>query len=139
MLTAHNFDDNAETILYRIIKGTGIVGLQGILPKRENFYRPLITIKRTEIEQYCKTHQLKPNNDDSNNDRIHKRNLIRHDILPLLEQINPEVKTALNTLGEIAISETDIVKEYITSLETDLFDGETIKTPQFLKLTKGYL
>ena len=52
VFTAHNYDDNAETILYRIIKGTGTVGLQGILEQRDIFYRPLLKISREEIKKY---------------------------------------------------------------------------------------
>ncbi len=135
VLTAHNFDDNAETILYRIAKGTGIVGLKGILPNRDCFYRPLINITRAEIEKYCRENGLSPNNDDSNKDRVHKRNLIRHDILPLLEKINPDVKKALNSLGQIAVSESEIIDEYIGEISKDLFDEDKIKTPLFAKLS----
>ena len=53
VFTAHNYNDNAETVLYRIIKGTGIVGLQGIAEHRDIFYRPLLSMKRDDIEKYC--------------------------------------------------------------------------------------
>ena len=66
VLTAHNKDDNAETILYRIIKGTGLVGLKGISEKRQYFYRPLLKTKRSEIVEYCTANNLTPNNDSSN-------------------------------------------------------------------------
>ena len=135
VFTAHNYNDNAETILYRISKGTGIVGLQGILPKRGKYYRPVLDIKRDEIEQYCKENNLSPNIDDSNEDRVHKRNLIRHDILPLLSEINPDIIKSLNSLGKISISEEEIVGEYLSKINKDLFDGEKIKTKEFLKLS----
>lgn len=137
LFTAHNFDDNAETILYRIIKGTGVVGLKGILPKRGKFYRPLLTTTRAEIEKYCVDNNLCPNDDSSNTEKIHKRNLIRHDILPLLSEINPDVKNALNSLGIIAQSESDIVDEYISEISENLFDGETIKTQEYMKYSKA--
>lgn len=54
IFTAHNFDDNAETILYRITKGTGTIGLQGIAENRDIFYRPLLTTTRAEIENILK-------------------------------------------------------------------------------------
>ena len=54
VFTAHNFDDNAETVLYRIIKGTGTIGLQGISEHRGIFYRPLLKTTRSEIEEYIK-------------------------------------------------------------------------------------
>ena len=54
VFTAHNFDDNAETVLYRIIKGTGTVGLEGISEHRDIFYRPLLNVSRENIEKICK-------------------------------------------------------------------------------------
>ncbi len=102
VFTAHNYDDNAETVLYRIIKGTGIEGLKGIAEHRDIFYRPLLNTTRAEIEQYCKDNDLKPNNDSSNEDTKYRRNLIRKKILPLMREINPKVTDALNSLSQIA-------------------------------------
>lgn len=102
VFTAHNYNDNAETVLYRIIKGTGIVGLQGIAEHRDIFYRPLLSMKRDDIEKYCKDNNLTPNNDSSNENTKYKRNLIRKKILPLMQEINPKVIVALNSLSEIA-------------------------------------
>lgn len=107
VFTAHNYDDNAETVLYRIIKGTGITGLQGIAEQRDIFYRPLLTMKREEIENYCLEHGLQPNKDSSNEDTKYKRNLIRKKILPLMREINPKVTDALNSLSEIASEDCD--------------------------------
>ena len=102
VFTAHNFCDNAETVLYRIIKGTGTAGLQGISEKREIFYRPLLKVSRDEIEKYCKDNNLRPNNDSSNNDITYKRNLIRKKLIPLMKDINPNVIGAINSLSQIA-------------------------------------
>lgn len=102
VFTAHNYDDNAETVLYRIIKGTGIAGLQGIAEHRDIFYRPFLTMKRDDIERYCKENGLKPNKDSSNENIKYKRNLIRKKILPILREINPKVTDAINSLSEIA-------------------------------------
>ena len=105
VFTAHNFNDNAETVLYRIIKGTGTIGLQGISEKREIYYRPLLSTTRDEIEKYCKDNNLTPNIDSSNADTKYKRNLIRHKILPLMQEINPKVICAINSLSKIAKEE----------------------------------
>lgn len=102
VFTAHNFNDNAETVLYRIIKGTGTIGLQGILEHRDIYYRPLLSTTRKEIEEYCLQNGLKPNQDSSNEDTKYKRNLIRKEILPLMEKINPNVIEAINSLSKIA-------------------------------------
>lgn len=111
VFTAHNYDDNAETVLYRIIKGTGIAGLQGIQEKREIFYRPLLPVKRVDIEQYCKSNNLTPNKDSSNENIKYKRNLIRKKILPLMKEINPSVSKSLNSLSELAKNDIDIIKK----------------------------
>ena len=114
VFTAHNFDDNAETVLYRIIKGTGTTGLQGIAEKREIFYRPLLSVSRAEIEKYCSENHLKPNRDSSNNDTKYKRNLIRHKILPLMREINPKVSYALNSLSELCMQDNELISKYLT-------------------------
>ncbi len=112
-LTAHNADDNAETVLYRIIKGTGISGLSAIQEKRGIFYRPLISVYRSEIEQYCSENNLTPNIDSSNSNIKYKRNLIRQKILPKCEIINQNCKEAINSLSAIAQEENELIKEYI--------------------------
>ena len=102
VFTAHNYNDNAETVLYRIIKGTGTQGLQGISETRDIYYRPLLNVSREKIENYCLLNGLNPNKDSSNEDIKYKRNLIRIEILPLMQEINPNVIDAINSLSQIA-------------------------------------
>ncbi len=113
VFTAHNFDDNAETVLYRIIKGTGTIGLQGIAEHRDIFYRPLLGATREEIEKYCRLNELTPNVDSSNYNTNYKRNFIRHKILPILREINPKVSEALNTLSKIAQDDNQLIDNYL--------------------------
>ena len=131
VFTAHNAEDNAETVLYRIIKGTGIEGLCAISEHRGYFYRPLLHVSRAEIEQYCLNHNLTPNIDSSNNDIRYKRNLIRHKIIPVLREINKETVSALNTLSEIATEETELLNEYVQNVST--LTGNS--TTKFIKLS----
>ena len=136
VFTAHNFDDNAETILYRIIKGTGTYGLEGICENRDIFYRPLLTISRKTIEHYCKENKLTPNNDSSNLNTNYKRNFIRHKILPLMKEINPNVVDAINSMSEIAKENNQLINHYLSN---DLLT--TTKTEQkhiIYKLLKDY-
>ncbi len=119
IFTAHNFDDNAETVIYRIIKGTGTVGLQGIAEHRDIFYRPLLSVSRAEIENYCSENNLNPNKDSSNENIKYKRNLIRKKIIPLMKEINPNVINAVNSLSEIAKEEFDNQKFKIRQLLID--------------------
>ncbi|MDR1327650.1 MAG: tRNA lysidine(34) synthetase TilS, partial [Heliobacteriaceae bacterium] len=117
VLTAHNYDDNAETVLYRIIKGTGIKGLEGIPEQRGIFYRPLLGVTRAQIEEYCRTNGLKPNNDASNDNTRYKRNLIRHKILPLMREINADVVKSLNSLSQVAAFDNRLLDEYLETLD----------------------
>ena len=135
VFTAHNKDDNAETVLYRTIKGTGLFGLKGISEKRNLFYRPLLKISRKEILEYCNINNLAPNNDSSNLDIKYSRNYLRLNIIPALEKINPNIKEALNSLAEIAISENAIIEEYLTTIKYKLFDEDRLKTEEYKKLS----
>lgn len=140
VFTAHNFDDNAETVLYRIIKGTGIAGLQGIAERRDIYYRPLLSISREEIEKYCRQNNLHPNNDSSNSDTKYKRNLIRHKILPLMKEINPKVTNAINSLSDIAKQEdeqTNSIRQMLIDNKLD-YDCKKIKEiQQFIEENKN--
>lgn len=88
--TAHNADDNAETVLLHLVRGTGLQGLSGIQPRRGNVVRPLLTITRQEIEEYLTEHALSHIEDSSNSDTIYTRNYLRHRVIPLLRELNPQ-------------------------------------------------
>lgn len=137
VFTAHNYDDNAETLLYRIVKGTGIVGLKGITERRGFFYRPLLETKRCEILDYCSENNLAPNNDSSNSNTVYRRNYLRLNVIPALEKINPNVKDAINVLSEIAKSDNDIIEEYLTPIKKRIFNGDKILPDEYKKLSKA--
>jgi tRNA(Ile)-lysidine synthase len=101
--TAHTLDDQAETVLMRILRGTGVRGLAGIAPEQKEKFmvRPLLGITRAEIETYLNSLDQSWRNDSSNLDLAHTRNRVRHTLLPLLEkEFNPAIR---ETLGELAI------------------------------------
>lgn len=133
LFTAHTKSDTAETLIYRITKGTGIKGLQGIAPKLGKIYRPMLDISRKEVEEYCKNNNLNANFDSSNNNNDYARNFIRNKVLPLLNEINPQVEKSLNSLSILAFEEEQIIKEYINSL--NLYEKEKIKTEIFKNLS----
>lgn len=136
IFTAHNKNDNAETLIYRICKGTGIRGLCGIAENRGIYYRPLLQISREKIEKYCSDFNLKPNNDSSNSDTSYKRNFIRAEILPKLnKKINPNTIEMVNSLSNAAREDTAIVEEYLNQLYTKIKQDNKIKTQEFLKLS----
>ena len=87
---AHNADDQAETILFRVLRGTGTDGLAGIAYERKergfSVIRPILDIPRKEIEEYCREHDLSPVEDHTNHQSIYTRNKIRLELLPELEK-----------------------------------------------------
>jgi tRNA(Ile)-lysidine synthase len=87
--TAHHLDDQAETFLINLVRGTGIAGLHGIPVKNGHIIRPLMFAYRKDIEQYALRHQISYRMDDSNNETKYLRNKIRHEVIPLLRSINP--------------------------------------------------
>ena len=87
--TAHTADDNAETVLMHLVRGTGLKGLGGIAPSRGNLIRPMLTVTREEVERFLKEYFIPHVEDSSNASDTFLRNRIRHGVLPLLQQENP--------------------------------------------------
>lgn len=127
----HHADDNAETVLHRVIRGTGIRGLSGIprsRPIREGceirFVRPLLSFRRAEIMAYLDQRAVSYRTDASNEVGDHTRNRIRHQVLPLLsEQFNPQVVDALNRLAEQAAG----LEDYLTETAERMLAAVTIE------------
>ncbi len=97
LATAHHADDNVETVLFKIFRGTGMNGLHGILPQQGKILRPLLFAKRDEILSYAKENQLEWVEDSSNESTKYTRNYIRHEVLPILKQIFPSVSENLGS------------------------------------------
>ena len=139
ILTAHTKTDNVETILYRIIKGTGLKGLTGIPAKRNlnslTVYRPMLKISREEILQYCKENNLNPNNDSSNQNTDYQRNKIRHKLIPDLKEYNNGVENAVERLIELANDNENILNEFLTPIKAEIFNGQTFDTAKFSKVS----
>ena len=98
----HTADDQAETVLFRILRGTGVEGLAGIPYRRDCFIRPLLDVRRAEILSFLRRRHVEFVSDPSNMDRHYARVRIRHDILPLLGRENPRVSEALLGLAREA-------------------------------------
>ena len=102
LATAHHQDDVIETFLINLSRGSGIKGLSGIQPKSGRIIRPMLFSNRAEILDYCYRMKIEYRTDSSNMDVVYKRNLIRHQIIPLLEDVNPAFrKNALKTIGNL--------------------------------------
>lgn len=117
--TGHTLDDQAETVLMRVLRGAGAKGLAGISPlhTEKRLVRPLLEITRKEIEEYLS--QLKQNwrEDSSNLDLVHTRNRVRHQLLPVLERdFNPNLRQTLADLAEVARAETEYWQRKVVEL-----------------------
>jgi len=107
----HTADDRVETVLLNIVRGTGIDGLAGIPPVREQVVRPLIALSRLEILEYLGQNSLPYRTDPTNLKPDYARNRVRLELIPLLEsRFNPRVRKALLSLSEIASAEADLAR-----------------------------
>ncbi len=143
---AHQADDQAETILINFLRGAGAAGLKGILPVRDNYFiRPLLTVRRNEIERYCDEMRLPFRRDSSNLKPVYLRNRIRMELLPLLEnEYNPGIISALLRLGEIcreedAYLEEQAVKAYRSAGKNDGHGMISLSLDQLKEMPKAVL
>ncbi len=117
IVTAHHADDQAETVLMRILRGTGTAGLGGMALKSPvpgaaglTLIRPLLMTTRADLEAYCREHDLIPREDPTNLDTAFTRNYIRHQVLFFLKNVNPRVEKALLRLAESAAVDQDYLQ-----------------------------
>ncbi|MDF3001146.1 MAG: tilS, partial [Bacillota bacterium] len=138
---AQNMNDQAETVLMRILRGTGTEGLCGIEylrndPSRGTLIRPLLDITREEIEAYCREHKLKPQIDLTNLEPIYTRNKIRLELLPYLcEQFNTNIITALNRLSGIAKED----KAYFSGKVNAFIEAHAEFGENFVRISRNLL
>ena len=114
--TAHNSNDNTETVLFNLARGSSVKGVGGIPPVRGNIIRPLIYCTRKEIEGYCLENNLQFVTDSTNLCDDYTRNKIRHKILPVLEEINPEAVSNVASLSSDAREVTEYIRNEALSL-----------------------
>jgi tRNA(Ile)-lysidine synthase len=106
IVTAHHLDDQLETVLLNMTKGTGIKGLSGMQPKTGFVVRPLLEVSKQEIMAYANENNIPFREDSSNSTDVYQRNLIRHQVIPHLQKINPSIH---NTVKEFINRMNDYV------------------------------
>ena len=102
LLTAHHAGDQAETVLMQLLRGSGTAGLGGMQVQAGRLMRPLLFVQRSEIEAYCRERNLSFCHDSTNDDVRYTRNRIRRELLPYLQQFNPQLVTALGQTAQLA-------------------------------------
>lgn len=118
----HHADDNTETVLMRILRGTGVKGLTGIT-EREGYIRPLLKFSRQEIEAYAKKHNVPYREDLTNKDESYTRNFLRGKVIPLLKERYPALNESFARLSESAGEITDMINSLIVPFEKK---GDTV-------------
>lgn len=117
---AHNLNDNIETLLINLIRGTGLAGMTGMKPALNRIIRPLLFATREEILNFRDRENIEFREDRSNADTKYIRNKIRHLVIPVLKEINPSIEATLNETAERFSGLNEIVSRYISRLRENI-------------------
>ncbi len=110
---AHHADDQVETLLLHWLRGSGLPGMVGMKPRQQDIIRPLLPISHAQTVEYCRLHGIAPIEDLSNADPAYTRNRVRHQLLPLLESINPGFRAALLRNSEVIAVDLDFIESQV--------------------------
>lgn len=133
--TAHNADDNLETVIFNLTRGSGTRGLSGISPIRDGWVvRPILSLSSDEIRTYCKVHSIEYVVDSTNESNDYTRNLIRHSISPVLKAINPSVTSSV--LGASFLARED--EGYLIDRAHDFLEKNGYEPERKVFIEAGY-
>lgn len=137
---AHNKNDKVETIIMNVLRGSGISGLKGIEPiKNDKYIRPLIECERFEIEKYCKDNNIEPRIDSSNFENIYTRNKIRNIIIPYIkEEFNPNIIKTIDRLSELVKEEDEYLDKCVKNKYKELIINEDYEKKEFIMDLKNF-
>ena len=130
---AHNANDNAETVLMHIVRGSGAKGATGIRRVNGKYFRPILHLTREQIEQYAQENNVPFVQDSTNDDTQYTRNFIRHRVLPLLTELNPSAQQNILRFAS-NIQEDDIYLDMLADISTVEFNGNQARIPKSLLL-----
>lgn len=122
---AHHADDQIETLLLNLSRGTGGQGLVGMEPYRDGLWRPLLTTSRTQILEYLNEHGLAHVEDSSNEETVYRRNLIRRELIPLFEQLNPSFRTSALRSMHLFAEEQHLIQSTVDDWVARQYDEKT--------------
>ena len=124
LATAHHLNDSFETALFNLVKGTGMAGLKGIVPKNQYRIRPLLFTNKKEIGFFAARQGIAWREDQSNSSVKYHRNLIRHEVIPVLEKINPDLINSFGQSSTKIAAAVNIVDRNIEALKEKLIKAE---------------
>lgn len=120
ILTAHHANDNLETFLINLVRGTGLEGLTGIKYENDKLIRPLLKFSRNQMETFARENQIQWREDSSNQFAKYLRNKIRHQVVPVLEEINPQLLDSFDQTQEHLKESLKLVEDYIGLLFSEI-------------------
>ena len=115
--TAHTADDNAETVLMHLLRGTGLRGLGGITPKSDRLIRPMLDVTRAQVEAFLDENYIRHIEDSSNGTDAFLRNRLRHHVMPLLRAENPSIATGLSAAAQRIRQDAALLDELAAQLD----------------------
>lgn len=131
IVTAHNSDDNLETVIFNLARGTGTRGIMGIRAVQGKIRRPLIEVSKSEVLEYCLQNGIEYVTDSTNADTKYTRNHIRHNIIPELKKLNPAVLDSCLRLGEILRADEEYFENRVDQIVKSGVTGEKIPLELF--------
>ncbi|MFZ7130997.1 MAG: tRNA lysidine(34) synthetase TilS [Eubacteriales bacterium] len=134
IVLAHHRDDQTETIVMRMIRGTGLKGLRGILPRRGKIIRPFLCVSKKEILNYCCQHRLKYRQDLSNFDTDYHRNQLRLEVIPMMKKLNKNFSNNIFHLGTISQEYYEYVTLEMEKIWSDVIIEGKLSISHFKKL-----
>ena len=138
---AHHGDDQIETFLINMLRGSGIKGLKGMKPQNDFYIRPLLFSNRSQIEAFAKENNIQWVEDYTNNETVYLRNKIRHQIIPLFDEIKDNARNSMNFSIDCLSSENDLyrslIEEKLSMIENVNGDYRFVDNIHFLKNKEG--
>ncbi|MFH5836172.1 tRNA lysidine(34) synthetase TilS [Proteiniclasticum sp. C24MP] len=117
--TAHHLDDQVETVLLNLMRGSGLNGLTGMSSKREQYIKPLLFLKKEELSAYLEDHQMIPREDDSNRISIYQRNKVRNELIPYIrENFNEDFPETIWRMSELLKEDLDYIQRQMGKMKS---------------------
>ena len=138
--TAHTADDNAETMLMHLIRGSGLRGLGGVTPKSERLIRPMLDVTREQVEQFLEENYIRHITDSSNEGDLFLRNRLRHHVMPLLRRENPSIAVGLSAAAQRIREDALLLDSLAMELDsTDIAALRAAPAPLRRRAIEGFL
>ncbi|MFA4931747.1 MAG: tRNA lysidine(34) synthetase TilS [Caldisericia bacterium] len=139
--TAHTRDDQAETVLFRLLKGTGLRGMAGIAPRTGMFIHPLLAVSKEQLQSWLRAQGFAWREDSSNADARYERNFIRTSVIPLIESRFPAAKTAASRTANIARAACELFEQQTEQVtdNIEILEAGDGRHPGALRLAKAAL